>query len=164
MKIITTVTTLVLGATLALGCDSPSKAQKEADQARQQATESADKAQREADQAKLLAQSNAEHKQQEAALTLASAKGDYKARLSKLLADIDQKVADLRADNQTAAAKKKTNNEARIANILSKRDTISKDTTLIDNATADTWDSVKKQVDADVNDAKSAFSANPGKT
>ena len=47
MKIITTVTTLVLGATLALGCDSPSKAQKEADQARQQATESADKAQRE---------------------------------------------------------------------------------------------------------------------
>jgi hypothetical protein len=164
MKIITTVTTLVLGATLALGCDTPSKAQKEADQARQQANESADKAQREADQAKLLAQSNAEHKQQEAALTLASAKSDYKARLTKLLADIDNKVADLRADSANTNAKTKANNDLRITNLMAKRDVITRDTTLIDNATADTWDNVKKQVDTDVSDAKNAFSSNPGKT
>ena len=154
----TTLSTIVVGLALASGCDSPEKAQATADQARQEAADQATKAQRDTDQARMQGEAIAQQKQMQANLTLTSAKDDYRARIASLLADLDKKMSDIRADNVTASPGAKIKNDASILTLGAKKDLLNSDLKQVDPATASSWDALKLQVDKDTSEARAMLS------
>lgn len=147
-KIVSTVA--LLGSVMLLACNSPEKAQKSADEARQTADEQQSKAQRVADQQKMQAEATAQQKQDQATLALTSAKNDYHSKITALLTEVDRTTADLRTANATAIASDKFKNNDKLTAIAARKSVLDADLKQVDTATAANWDTLKAQVDRDL--------------
>lgn len=150
----TTTWALALGVALAAGCDNPNKVPK--DTAQQVGTPEQTASDREAERAKQVAQAGVD-REQLAMRMLTEAKNDTHARMTTLLLDIDQRIAELRAANEGAPADTRAKNERVIGVLMAERDTIAADLKQVDQATLRTWDQVRQQVDKDAADAHSAL-------
>jgi len=150
MSTTTIIPTLLIASALSLACNSPEKAQKRADEARQTADEQQTKVQRSADQQKMQAEATAQQKQDQATLALTSAKNDYHARISSLLIDVDRTTADLRTANKTAIASAKLKNDDKLTAVTARKGLLDADLKQVDAATAASWDALKAQIDADL--------------
>ncbi len=144
----------VLAIAAFAACNNPEKAQERANEARTEAREQTDQAQRDAEQKRLTAQAEADRKQREATLVLASAKADYKTRLDTLVADIDGRIADLKAKNAKTSQKMKAANNDRITTLAEKRSVLENDLRQLERATANDWTQVKEQLDKDIERAR----------
>ncbi len=156
--------TLAIGLALTTACDSPEKAQKTADLARQEADDKAAKTQRETDQARMQAEGNVEQKQAQANLILANEKNDCRAKIGSLLTDVDKKMSDIRAANTTARASARPKNEEHLANLAVKKELLDADLKQIEPATAGDWNAVKGKVDKDASDVRLMLVPLVGKT
>jgi hypothetical protein len=154
------VSMAVVASALALGCNSPDKAQERADEARQQAQDMAGAAQR----AAADAQAEAVQKQAEATQTLATARNDYHAQIASLMVAVDKRTADLQAANLTATGADKQKNLDKIAALASYRRTLDADLHDVDTVTTANWDLTRARVDKDISDVKSALSPFSNKT
>jgi hypothetical protein len=154
------VSVALVASALALGCNSPDKAQQRADEARQQAEDKAAAAQRDVADA----QAEAVQRQAEANQTLATARNDYHAQVATLMVEIDKRSADLQAANLTATPADRQKNLDRLAALASYRRTLAADLRDVDLVTSADWDVTRARVDKDISDVKSALSPFSSKT
>lgn len=150
----------LVASALALGCNSPTKAQQRADEAQQQADDKAAAAQR----AAADTQAQATEKQAEAVQVLATARNGYHAQVSDLIVQIDKQSADLQAANLTATPADRQKNLQRMTALAGYRRTLEADLRAVDSVTASNWDATRAGVDKDMSDVKSALSSSPNKT
>jgi hypothetical protein len=151
---LSTFAMILLGSGLLAACDTPEKAQRSADQARLEVDEKASQAQRVADQAKMQAEGSAQQKQDEARIALTSAKDACRLTLTTLLSDVDKRVSDLQAADNTASPSERTKNGDRVANLAVKRNLLNADVKQLDAATASGWEAFKAQVDKDTSETR----------
>jgi hypothetical protein len=166
MKSTTTTTAWSVALGVALGvaaCDNPNKMPRDTPSANSPDPGNPGTIDREAERAKQVAESTVD-REQLAMRTLTEAKNDTHAQMTSLLLDIDQRIAELRAASEGASADVKAKNERTIGTLMAKRDAIATDLKQIDQATMDTWDQVRHQVDKDAADARTTLAGGQGKT
>jgi hypothetical protein len=153
----TTLISLALSFALVSACDNPGKAQKAADEARQEARENNSTSQRDTDQAKKRGEWNADTKQDRADVLLTEAKNEYRVKVTSLLTDIGKTMTDVRAANVDAVPPNKARNDANLTALATHQTALAADLKQIETTPASQWEAVQYQVDKDLNEARLAL-------
>jgi hypothetical protein len=139
-------TAIVLGTLLAAGCNSATKADKEAREAQQKADDEAARARSEAEQTAAKAQANANEQAREADRTLLQQKSDFRLSKQKELDDLNRRIDDVRAKSTTAKNDVKTSVDAALAEAMQRRATVESELRALDTAAAAELDQVKDRI------------------
>ncbi len=164
MKFITSTAFITL-ALVAVACDKPGQdTQQKRDQAQTELTQAQTEATKKVDQAKSdgvkkidQAQATADQKMQIANADFQKSVADYRASRQKDLADADKAIADLTTAAATATGKKKTDLEAALPGIRTRRDAFAKTWTALDGITPAAFDATKINIDKSFDELKAAI-------
>jgi hypothetical protein len=134
-------------------CDKPGvteqqredKATQMAELAREQSSEQAENAQASAEKEIAAARNEFE-----------KAREEYRHERYGKLSDLDQKIANLDAEDRTATGKKKSNLDDRLPAIHAQRDAFARGMQSLDHATGTTWDSERASLDKEWDDLVAA--------
>lgn len=139
--------------------DRVAAAQKELEAAKAQFAEAAAKAKAEADQALESAKASAEEQEKDAAAALSKAREAYKAEGRAKLKDLNEDVNSLGQKAATAPQKAKTAVNDAMKEISKLEAQISKDISAFDQATVDTFRTVRAKLDQDLAKLKAKIQA-----
>lgn len=139
-------TAIMLGTMLAAGCNSATKADKEAREAQQKADEETAKARSQAEQTAAKSQANANEQAREADRTLLQQKSDFRLSKQKELDDLNRRIDDVRAKAVSAKNQVKTSVDAALAEATQRRATVEAELRALDTAAAAELDQVKDRI------------------
>lgn len=136
----------ILGTFLASGCDSATKAEKEAREAQQKADEEAVKVRQQAEQTVAKGQVKANEVAREADRTLVQRKSDFRITKQKELDDLNHRIDEVRAKALTAKNDVKASIDAALAEATQRRATVESELRALDNAAAAEVEQVEDRI------------------
>jgi hypothetical protein len=136
----------------AFACDKPGATE---EQKEMKANDNAATAKNEAQQKEMGAQAQADKDIANAQGDFAKARESYRHDRWNDLADLDKKVADLQAKDQSATGKTKADLDAVLPTIRAKRAAFVQDMQSLDSATGASWDAAKTNLDKEWDSLKS---------
>jgi hypothetical protein len=140
------------------GCD---KAGASEEQKEMKATEQAAAARNEAQEKVATAQAQADKDIAAAQTDFAKTRENYRHARWTDVADLDKKVVDLQAKQQTATGRTKAELDAVLPTIRAKRDVFARDMQALDSATGSTWDQAKVNLDKEWESLKATVDGAP---
>jgi hypothetical protein len=143
-RYIAPLTLVVALSASAFACDKPGATE---EQRETKASEQAAAARNEAQQKDLNAQAQADKDISGAQTDFAKTRENYRHAKWIDLADLDKKVMDLQAKDQTATGKKRADLDAALPVIRAKRDAFVRDMQALDSTTGPAWDEAKANLD-----------------
>jgi hypothetical protein len=143
---------------LTAGCD---KAGASEEQREMKATEQAAAARNEAQEKVATAQAQADKDIAAAQTDFAKTRENYRHARWTDVADLDKKVVDLQAKQQTATGRTKAELNAVLPTIRAKRDVFARDMQALDSATGSTWDQAKVNLDKEWESLKATVDGAP---
>jgi len=141
---------LILGTFIALGCNSPQRAEKEAREAQQRADEEAAKARAQAEHTASQAQANANDQIREADRVLAEKKADFQQSKQKELDDLNHRIDEVRTKATTAKTDVKVAVDAALTEAGRRRADVDADLRALEIASAADLDRVEGRIDQDL--------------
>lgn len=145
---------VALTLTLVAGCDKASDEQQKANAAQAEADKKIAEANKENAVKTTSAQVEADKKIAAAEADFGKRREDYRHTVQGNLIDLDKKIELLEAKSKTATGKAKTDLDANLAAIRTRRQAFTANMTQVDTATAIQWDNTKAKVDKDWTDLK----------
>ena len=139
-------TTIILGTFLAAGCDTATKAEKEAREAQQKADEVAGKVRQQAEETAAKVQAKANEAAREADRTLVQRKSDFRMNKQKELDDLNRRIDDVRAKAITAKSDVKASIDAALAEATQRRATVESELRSLENAAATEVEQVEDRI------------------
>jgi hypothetical protein len=143
-RYIAPLTLVVALSASAFACDKPGAME---EQKEMKANEQAAAARNEAQQKDLSAQAQADKDIAAAQTDFAKTRENYRHGKWIDLADLDKKIMDLQAKDQTATGKRKADLDSALPVIRAKREAFVRDMQALDSATGPTWDEAKSNLD-----------------
>ncbi len=145
---------VALTLTCVVGCDKAADDQNKANNAQAEADKKIADAKKEAADKANNAQAEADKKIAAAEGDFGKRREDYRHKIQTDLIDLDKKIDVLEAKAKTATGKTKTDLDANLAVIRTRRASFSQEMKGVDTATAVTWDDMKVRVDKEWTDLK----------
>lgn len=147
-------TAIALTLTVVTGCDKASDDQAKANSAQTEADNKIAAAKKEAADKSNNAQAEADKKIAAAEGDFGKRREDYRHKIQTDLIDLDKKIDGLDAKSKTATGKTKTDLDANLAAIHSRRTAFGTEMKAVDTSTALQWDDMKARVDKEWTDLK----------
>lgn len=145
---------VALTLTCVVGCDKAADDQNKANTAQAEADKKIAEAKKEAADKSNNAQAEADKKIAAAEGDFGKRREDYRHKLQTDLIDLDKKIDMLDAKSKTATGKAKTDLDANLAQIRTRRTAFAQNMKVLDTSTAITWDDAKTRVDKEWTDLK----------
>jgi cell division septum initiation protein DivIVA len=149
-----TLAPALLTVFLAAGCDKAMDDQLKASNSQVEANDKIAAANKEAEQKGLAAQAAADKTIAGANANFMKLREDYRHETTNNLAELDHKVVLLEANSKVATDKAKSDLDARLQQIRSRRSTFTTDYVALESASAVTWDDAKARLDKEWADLK----------
>lgn len=146
----------IVATLLAAGCNSPSKAEKEAREAQQRADDEAARARAQAEQTAAKAQANANDQAREADRVLVQKKDDFKQTTQKEIDDLSRRVDDVRAKATTAKNDVKASVDAALTEASQHRASVEAEMRSLESAAATDLDQVEERINQQIAQFKKA--------
>jgi len=151
--LLTTLTT----AFAVTACDkSGADAQEQANKAQAEANKDINKANAEANKTSVGAQAEADKKIAQVQADFAKTREDYRHKVQSDLDALDKKIAEVDAKAKTATGAKKTELDANLAGVRTRREAFGKQFNTLGSTTATEWDGTKARLDKAWTDLKDA--------
>lgn len=145
---------MALSLIFVAACDKAADDQNKANSAQGEANKKIAEANKEAAEKTNSAQAEADKKIAAATADFSKRREDYRHKMSNDLVDLDKKIATLEANAKTATGKTKTDLDANLAAIRTRRTAFTTEMKGLETATADKFDGMKTSLDKSWSDLK----------